>query len=105
MTDQPTLLRLCGVDDVLEGCVLTVEEGDHAYAVYHVAGQFYVTDDRCTHGPGSLGEGELDGEIIECNFHGGRFNIRTGEVAGPPCLEPVKTYKVRVEGGTVFIEV
>lgn len=105
MTDQPTLRRLCGIDDVLEGCALKVEEGGHAYAVYNVEGSFFVTDDMCTHGPGSLGEGELYGEIIECNFHGGQFNVRTGEVAGPPCMEPVKTYPVLVQDGAVFIEI
>lgn len=105
MTDQPTLRRLCGIDDVLEDCVLKVEQGDHAYAVYNVAGAYFVTDDLCTHGPGSLGEGELYGDIVECNFHGGQFNVRTGEVAGPPCMEPVKTYIVRVEDGGIFIEI
>lgn len=104
-SDSPTTIRLCGIDDVMEGCALKVEQGDNAYAVYNVAGQFFVTDDMCTHGPGSLGEGELIDDIIECNFHGGQFNVRTGAVAGPPCLEPVKTYKVSVDGDAVFIEV
>jgi len=99
------MLRLCAIDHVLEGCVLKVETGERAYAVYNVNGAYYVTEDACTHGPGSLGEGELYGEIIECNFHGGQFNVRTGAVAGPPCMEPVKTYPVRVEDGAVFIEV
>ena len=101
----PTLIRLCGVDDLLEGDALKVSIGDAAYAVYNVAGEFFVTDDMCTHGPGSLGEGELTDDIIECNFHGGQFNVRTGEVAGPPCMDPVKTYKVIVESDAVFIEV
>lgn len=84
---------------------MKVEIGDDAYAIYNVAGEFFVTDDLCTHGPGSLGEGELYNDIIECNFHGGQFNVRTGEVAGPPCMEPIRTYKVRVEDDAVFIEV
>jgi biphenyl 2,3-dioxygenase ferredoxin subunit len=102
---SPTVIRLCGTGDVLEGCALKVEQGGRAYAVYNVGGAFFVTDDACTHGPGSLGEGELYNDIIECNFHGGQFNVRTGEAVGPPCMEPVKTYKVHVEDGAVFIEV
>ena len=97
-------IRLCGIDDVLEGCALKVEHGGTAYAVYNVGGVYFVSDDMCTHGPGSLGEGELYGDIIECNFHGGQFNVRTGEVAGPPCMVPVRTYKVRVDGNNIFIE-
>lgn len=66
-------------------------------AVYNVDGEIFVTDDACTHGPGSLSEGILEDDIIECNFHGGQFNVRTGEVVLPPCMEPVKTYKVTSE--------
>lgn len=101
----PPLIRLCGIAEVADGNVLKVEHGDHAFAVYNVEGEFFVTDDACTHGPGSLSEGYLDGDVIECNFHGGQFNVRTGEVVGPPCMVPVKTYKVRIEDESVFVEV
>jgi biphenyl 2,3-dioxygenase ferredoxin subunit len=74
-------------------------------AVFNVAGEFFVTDDACTHGPGALSEGDLENDIVECNFHGGRFNVRTGAVAGPPCMVPVRTYPVVVEQGRVFVEV
>ena len=74
-------------------------------AVFNVDGEFHVTDDQCTHGPGSLSEGFIDGDIVECNFHQGQFNIRTGEVVLPPCMVPVKTYPVTVADGKVTIEV
>jgi nitrite reductase/ring-hydroxylating ferredoxin subunit len=98
-------IALCKTGDVEEGSALKVESGDLALAVYKVEGEFFVTDDACTHGPGSLSEGYLDGHIIECDFHNGAFDIRTGEVAAPPCMVPVKTYKVVVEGDEVMIEV
>ena len=63
------------------------------------------TDDLCTHGPGSLSEGYIDGDVVECNFHNGQFNIKTGEVVSPPCMVPIKTYPATVEDGKVFIEV
>ena len=72
--------------------------------VFNVDGEFYVTDDLCTHGPGSLSEGYIDGDVVECNFHNGQFNIKTGEVVSPPCMVPMKTYKTMVENGRVFIE-
>ncbi len=53
-------------------------QGDLAVAVFKVGDRYYVIDDHCTHGPGLLSEGEQDGDIIECNFHNGAFNIRTG---------------------------
>ena len=51
------------------------------------------------HGPGRLSEGEVDGDVIECNFHNGAFNIRTGEVVAPPCMVPIRTYYTEVRDG------
>jgi nitrite reductase/ring-hydroxylating ferredoxin subunit len=95
---------LCRVADVENGCALKVEAEGLVLAVFNVDGEFFVTDDACTHGPGALSEGYLENDIIECNFHGGRFNVRTGEVVGPPCMIPVKTYPAVIARGTVFIE-
>jgi nitrite reductase/ring-hydroxylating ferredoxin subunit len=103
-TTTPARIALCRTTDVAEGTVIRVEHGDLVLAVYNVGGEYFVTDDMCTHGPGSLSEGYLEDDEIECNFHGGRFNVRTGAVAGPPCMVPIKTYKVVLDGDTVTIE-
>ena len=98
-------LELCSAADVAPGAALKVEIDDLALAVFNVGGQFYVTDDACTHGPGSLSEGYIEDDVVECNFHNGQFNIRTGEVVSPPCMVPVKTYPAMVVDGKVTIEV
>ncbi len=98
-------IELCSADDVPEGSALRVEAGALTLAVFNVEGAFYVTDDACTHGPGSLSEGYIEGDVVECNFHNGQFNIRTGEVVSPPCMIPIKTYPTRVENGKVMIDV
>jgi nitrite reductase/ring-hydroxylating ferredoxin subunit len=98
-------IRLCSTDDVDFDSAIKVETGDLTLAVFNVSGTFFVTDDHCTHGPGSLSEGYLDGHRIECDFHGGVFDVRTGAVVAPPCMIPVKTYKVIIEGNDVLIEV
>ena len=97
-------IELCRAADVTVGTPLRIEAEGLVLAVFNLDGEYFVTDDACTHGPGSLGEGYVDGEVVECNFHGGQFNIRTGEVVAPPCMEPVKTYRTRVENGMVVIE-
>ena len=97
-------IELCRTADVAVGTPLRVEAEGLVVAVFNLDGEYFVTDDACTHGPGSLGEGYVDGEVVECNFHGGQFNIRTGEVVAPPCMEPVKTYRTRVENGMVVID-
>jgi nitrite reductase/ring-hydroxylating ferredoxin subunit len=101
----PARISLCRTTDVAAGTAIRVEHDDLILAVYNVGGEFFVTDDMCTHGPGSLSDGYLEDDVIECNFHGGQFNVRTGAVAGPPCMVPIKTYKVVIDGDTVAIEV
>jgi len=101
---SPSRIFLCNAADIAEGAIRKVEQEGLTLAVYNVGGDFFVTDDACTHGPGSLSEGDLYGDVVECNFHGGQFNVRTGECVGPPCMVPIKTYKAVVEDGKVFIE-
>lgn len=98
-------IQVCSVGDVAPGEALKVETAGLTLAVFNLDGVYYVTDDACTHGPGSLSEGCVDGDHIECNFHQGVFNIKTGEVVQPPCMIPVKTYTTVVADGAVYIEV
>ena len=100
-----TRIDLCSTDEVAPGNALRIETAGLTLAVFNVDGEFYVTDDQCTHGPGQLSEGFVEGDVIECNFHNGQFNIRTGEVVSPPCMVPVKTYRTVVENGRVLFEV
>jgi nitrite reductase/ring-hydroxylating ferredoxin subunit len=102
---MPSRLELCKVEDVGVGEVRRMEAAGLTLAVYNLDGAFYATSDACTHGPGSLSEGFVEGDVIECNFHQGAFNIRTGEVVRPPCMVPVKTYPTIVEEGRVYVEV
>lgn len=98
------LIRVCGADEVMEGQGLQVTVDDLTLAVFRLHDRVYVIDDTCTHGPGSLSEGDIDGDVVECNFHNGAFNFRTGEVAGPPCMVPVRTYYTELRDGAVFID-
>ena len=101
---MPPRIELCKVEDVAAGEVRRIEAAGLTLAVYHLDGDFCVTDDACTHGPGSLSEGFVEGDTIECNFHQGVFNIRTGECVKPPCMVPVRTYRTIVEDGRVYID-
>jgi nitrite reductase/ring-hydroxylating ferredoxin subunit len=101
---MPNRIDLCSTADVAPGTALKIEAGELVLAVFNVDGAFFVTDDLCTHGPGSLSEGYIEDDVVECNFHNGQFNIKTGAVVSPPCMVPIKTYKTVVESGRVLIE-
>ena len=97
-------IPLCPTADVPDEQGLQVAAGDLVVAVFRVGDRYDVIDDACTHGPGRLSEGEQDGDIIECNFHNGAFNIRTGEVVAPPCMIPIRTYYTEVRDGQIYID-
>ena len=104
MNATAPLLDLCATGEVPEGGAIKVERDELILAVFNLGGRFFVTDDACTHGPGSLSEGDIDGEVVECYFHNGAFHIPSGRVEAPPCMVPLRTYAVQVVDGRVFIE-
>ncbi len=103
MAEQDTLTFLCSVDDVDPDYPARAEIDGFAYAVFKVGEDYFVTQDLCTHGPGSLAEGFVEGEEIECPFHQGRFNICTGAPTAAPCTIPLKTWKPLIRDGGVWI--
>lgn len=104
MSSTANLLVLCDTAEVPEGGAIKVEPAGYELAVFNLGGKFFVIDDQCTHGPGSLSESPVEGDVVECNFHNGAFNIITGEVVAPPCIIPIRTYKVLVQDGKVCID-
>lgn len=83
------------------GLAVTVD--DARIALFIVDGQVYAIDDRCPHAGASLAAGELcDGEVI-CTRHGAMFDVRSGEVVGPPADQDVATWPVRVTDGRIEI--
>ena len=105
MTSEP--VYLCRLDelekDSITGGLLPC---GHRVAIYMIEGEGYVTDDRCSHGDASLSEeGTIDGCQVECSWHFGRFDIRTGEPVASPCTQPIQTYRVTVRGGSIYVAV
>ncbi len=97
-------VRVAAVGDVPPGEMMIVELDGQDVAIANVDGQFFAFANDCTHRGGPLGEGLLVGDVVECPFHAGQFNVRTGEVVSPPPSEPVATFAVRVEGDDIKIE-
>jgi nitrite reductase/ring-hydroxylating ferredoxin subunit len=99
------LVQLCRTIDVPENSVKSFEVGKRTLAVFNVGGEFFVTDNQCTHGAASLADGYLEDDIIECALHSGAFNVRTGQPVQSPCVIPLRTYEVVVEGDQVWVGV
>jgi nitrite reductase/ring-hydroxylating ferredoxin subunit len=98
------MIALCDQSAVEPGAAIRVEIPDRLLAVFNIDGTFYVTDDTCTHGPGSLSAGFIEGDVVECDFHGGCFHIPTGKPVKAPCTDPVRCFPVTLRDGKVWIE-
>ena len=96
--------KVCRSDEIADGAALQIK-GEHPIAVFHVGGEFFATDDTCTHAKFSLAEGYVEGAEVVCALHEARFCLRTGRVLSPPAIVALRTYRVRIEGDEVFIDI
>lgn len=99
-----TWIRACACADIDDEDLIRFDHGGNSYAIYNTAHGFFATDGYCTHEQQHLEDGLVDGEVIECPLHQGRFNIRTGKALSAPVCEDLRTYPVKVENGQVFIQ-
>ena len=90
---------------IAEGEVAEGRAGEEQIAIYNVDGTFYATGNVCTHAFALLSDGWLDGDVIECPLHAGRFEVKTGKALGPPVDCDIKTYPVRVVGDEIQVRV
>lgn len=97
-------VKVAQIEDVLPGTGKVVQAGGVVLALFNLGGKFYALNNNCTHAGGPLGDGAVDGRVVTCPWHGSRFDVTTGEVLGPPARRPVAAYPVRVQDGTVFVE-
>ena len=96
-------VKVASASAIPPGEITIVEIGDKEIAIANLGGSFVAFQNDCPHRGGPLGEGILEGEVVECPFHAGKFNVRTGEVVSPPPEEPLKTYAVQVEGDDIKV--
>ncbi len=86
--------------------VLRFDFDQHTYAVYRTAeDEYYASEGICTHGNTHLTDGMVIGKQIECAKHNGRFNMNDGTVARPPVCIGLKTYPVKIENNTLYLNI
>ncbi len=91
------------VSDLPDPGRTVVEVDEQIVALFHVAGQFWATDDVCTHDGGTLADGPLEGFTVTCPRHGAKFDIRDGRALAMPATEPTRVHEVKVEGNSVYV--
>ena len=98
-------VKVADLDELEEGCLYPIEVDGEPICLTMIDGTIYAFTDNCTHISGPLNEGELEGCIITCPWHGARFDVCTGKVVRGPARQDLFTYPVKIEGRSVLISV
>lgn len=102
MSFQPVL----PLAELPQGAKRRVVIGGRELCLYHLSDGIFATENICSHAQASLAEGYLvDDWMIECPRHGSRFNIRTGGVQSLPATVSLRTFPVKIEEGTIYVDV
>ena len=105
MSSSENWIRVAALADVAAGTAVAVETMGLQIALCHVEGRgIHAIDNVCTHAFALLTDGWFEGCLIECPLHAGQFDVTNGQGQGAPIDEDVRTYRTKVEGGEVFIE-
>ncbi|HXG31014.1 MAG TPA: non-heme iron oxygenase ferredoxin subunit [Thermodesulfobacteriota bacterium] len=96
-------VKVAKTSDIPPGEVRSFVVDGEVIAICHVDGRFYAIKDECTHMEYPLSDGVLEGEVITCAYHGAEFNVRTGEALSLPAIEPVETFKLKLEGDDIYV--
>jgi naphthalene 1,2-dioxygenase system ferredoxin subunit len=90
--------------DLFEGAGIAIQSQGLDVALFSIDGEVFATDNICSHGSARLCDGYVEGYEVECPFHQGRFDVRTGAPTCAPATEHVKSWPVKIEGGRVFLQ-
>ncbi len=75
-----------------------------ALALFAVDGAYYALINSCSHAGGPLCEGSLADGVVECPWHGSRFDVKSGAVVAGPATTRQRTYPVRVSGDAIEVK-
>jgi nitrite reductase/ring-hydroxylating ferredoxin subunit len=95
-------VRVAGTSDVKPGSGIVAEVNGKTIALFNIEGNFHAIDNTCLHRGGPLGEGEVEGTVVTCPWHGWQYNVVTGACVNNPSGK-VESYQVKVEGADVKV--
>jgi len=100
MSERVTVAK---TDEIPPGTGMVAEVNGKSLAVFNVDGGFHVIDNTCVHRGGPLGEGDLEGEVVTCPWHGWEFNVTTGVSVNNPS-SCVASYPVVLDGNEIKVD-
>ncbi|MEE8242164.1 MAG: Rieske 2Fe-2S domain-containing protein [candidate division NC10 bacterium] len=97
------LMKVAQVSDLPPGEGKVVEVEGQPIALFNVDGTFHAIHNTCLHRGGPLGEGDLEGAVVTCPWHGWQYDVTNGTKVRNPDVK-VASFEVQVEGSDVLVE-
>lgn len=98
-------VKVAAIGELAPGQAKKVQVDGKILALFNLGGGYHAIDDSCPHRGGPLSEGPLEGDVVTCPWHGSKFNVKNGNVLTPPARSAVSSYRVRVSGSDLEVEV
>ena len=96
-------VRVVTLDELRSGEVTEVAAGGRTVALANVEGEVFAVDSVCPHAGGPLGDGQLEGCVLICPWHGWSYDLRTGRSSVDEEVS-VATFPVKVVDGVVYLD-
>jgi nitrite reductase/ring-hydroxylating ferredoxin subunit len=97
-------VRVASTSEIPEGQGRMFEANGRQVAVFKVGGALHAIDNVCEHQGGPLADGELDGCIVTCPWHGWTYDVSSGQSPDDPATR-VACFEVKVEGDAVLVKI
>jgi len=91
--------------ELAEGSMLSLDVKGVHLLLARMGGEVSALSGTCTHADADLGLGFIIEGRVVCPLHLSQFDLRTGQVLNPPATAPLRSYNVKIEGETIFVEV
>jgi 3-phenylpropionate/trans-cinnamate dioxygenase ferredoxin subunit len=91
--------------ELAEGTMLAIDvKGVHVLFA-RIQGAVSAVSGICTHEEADLGLGFIIEDRVVCPLHLSQFDLRSGQVLNPPATTSLRSFNVKIEGETIFVEV
>jgi nitrite reductase/ring-hydroxylating ferredoxin subunit len=91
------------LSEIPPGSIKEAQVGGQVIALANVAGTLYAINNTCLHRGGPLGEGQLEGSVVICPWHGWQFNVATGKAVQNPNAG-LSCYAIELRGDEVYVD-
>ena len=98
-------VKVCELSEIPPGTMSPADVSGIRLMIVNVEGTLYAVDRICTHETADLSSGFLTDSEVTCPLHLSRFDVTNGSVLNPPATKPLRTYKVKIEGTSVYVQV